>query len=276
MQTNNILTASWLDILFDNRNKAYGAYELRNSYSKRVVKALLITTVIVTLVLTGILMKGRKGNNAQIISCSFGDSMVITTIEEKKVEPLPELQREQEPEPESKPVKTEQFTSQINIVPEEDFDEPTPGIDDLANAKPDVFTGDGEDFTGQVVKAGTPGNGRGIVEAKPQPDPDEIQLIVQVPSKFIGDWSKFLHRNLRGDVPVENGAAPGRYTVIIQFVVDTYGNVSDIKPLTSIGFGMEEEAIRVIKKATKWEPAFQNGYVVKAYHKQPITFLVQE
>ena len=61
-----------------------------------------------------------------------------------------------------------------------------------------------------------------------------------------------------------------------RFVVDKEGNVSDIKPLTDIGYGMEQEAVRVLKKATKWEAAIQNGYPVKAYRKQAITFQVTE
>ena len=74
---------------------------------------------------------------------------------------------------------------------------------------------------------------------------------------------------------MNNDAPAGSYTVIIQFVVDMDGSISDIKALTNHGYGLEQEAIRVIKKATKWEPAFQNGRHVKAYRKQPITFRVE-
>jgi protein TonB len=57
--------------------------------------------------------------------------------------------------------------------------------------------------------------------------------------------------------------------------VDKEGNVSDITPLTNQGYGMEEEAMRVLRlAANKWEPAIQNGYKAKAYHKQMITFEV--
>ena len=66
----------------------------------------------------------------------------------------------------------------------------------------------------------------------------------------------------------------GYYTVVVQFVVDIDGRISDIKPLTKHGYGLEEEAVRVLRKATKWEPGIQNGYPVKSYRKQPITFRV--
>ena len=85
---------------------------------------------------------------------------------------------------------------------------------------------------------------------------------------------KFLLRNLNPEVPVDNDAPEGIYTVLMQFLVDIDGSISDIKPLTNHGYGLEEEAIRVLKKATRWEPAIQNGRPVKAYCKQPITFQV--
>ena len=60
---------------------------------------------------------------------------------------------------------------------------------------------------------------------------------------------EFLTRNLNPGIPIDNGAPAGTYKVIIQFVVDLDGNLSDIKALTNYGYGMEQEAIRVVKKA---------------------------
>ncbi|HEX2629304.1 MAG TPA: energy transducer TonB, partial [Chitinophagaceae bacterium] len=68
----------------------------------------------------------------------------------------------------------------------------------------------------------------------------------------------------------------GTYTVIIQFVVDVDGSVSNIVPLSDKGYGLEQEAIRVLKQSKKWKPAIQNGRQVKAYRKQPITFVIDE
>lgn len=87
-------------------------------------------------------------------------------------------------------------------------------------------------------------------------------------------WRKHLEKNMDGLVTVRNGAPPGNYTPIIQFMVDTDGKISDIKALTNIGYGTEDEAIRVIKKSGKWIPAVQFGKNVKAYRKQPLTFQV--
>ncbi|MFT3903673.1 MAG: M56 family metallopeptidase [Niabella sp.] len=89
-------------------------------------------------------------------------------------------------------------------------------------------------------------------------------------------WRDFLGQNLRGDVPVNNHAPAGTYMVMVQFIVDREGNLSDVKALTKNGYGMEEEAVRAVKNSGKWLPAQQNKRTVKAYRKQPITFLVTE
>jgi periplasmic protein TonB len=83
-------------------------------------------------------------------------------------------------------------------------------------------------------------------------------------------------RNLNPSVPINNGAISGVYTVIVQFIVDIDGDISNVTSLTKHGYGMEEEAMRVIRRGPKWEPAIQNGRKVKAYRKQPITFVVTE
>ena len=113
---------------------------------------------------------------------------------------------------------------------------------------------------------------------KAESETEIFTKVEQDPSYPGGDiaWRSFLERNLKGEVPVENRAAPGTYTTIIQFIVDKDGNVSDVKPLTKLGYGMEEEAMRVIKKSGKWKPAEQNGRVVKSYIKKPVSFQVVE
>ncbi len=87
-------------------------------------------------------------------------------------------------------------------------------------------------------------------------------------------WRKYLERNLKASTPVDNGASPGSYTVVVQFIVDKEGKISNVKASTNHGYGMEEEAVKIIKKGPTWEPAIQKGRQVKAYRKQPIDFIV--
>lgn len=89
-------------------------------------------------------------------------------------------------------------------------------------------------------------------------------------------WKIFLIKNLRANIPADNGAPVGKYTVIVLFVVGSDGTVSNIKAITHLGYGMEDEAKRIIEMSGNWKPAEQNGRTVNAYRKQPITFIIKQ
>lgn len=119
--------------------------------------------------------------------------------------------------------------------------------------------------------------GKGIVEKKKE-NANKIFEKVEIEASFKGGekaWYKYLENNLEPGVAVENGAPEGRYTVYVQFVVSKDGSISDVKALTSNGYGLEAEAVRVVKNGPAWIPAIQNGRRVNAYRKQPVIFQVQ-
>jgi hypothetical protein len=91
-----------------------------------------------------------------------------------------------------------------------------------------------------------------------------------------GAWINFLQANLKANVPVNNGAKAGKYTVVLKFIVNADGTLSDISCEHDPGYGICAEAIRFIKTTPKWQPAKQNGKKVNAYKKQPITFVIEE
>jgi len=108
---------------------------------------------------------------------------------------------------------------------------------------------------------------------------DRVFEKVDVEATFSGGeaaWRKYLERNLDPNVPVEHGAPIGIYTVVVQFIVDKTGAISDIKALTNFGYGMEQEVVRIIQKGPMWSPASQNNRAVKAYRKQPVTFVIED
>src|SRR4030095_12265324 len=110
-----------------------------------------------------------------------------------------------------------------------------------------------------------------------QDDDNKVFEKVEVEASFRGcyqEWKNYLERNLDKNIPVKNGCKPGTYTVVVRFIVAKDGSVSDVKALTNHGFGMEEEAMRMIRKGPDWVPAIQNGHNVKAYRKQPFTFVI--
>jgi hypothetical protein len=108
---------------------------------------------------------------------------------------------------------------------------------------------------------------------------DKIFTSVQIQSTFPGGqgaWVRFLERTMNRDLPIENGAPAGRYSVTVSFVVSRDGSISDVKAENDPGYGTAAEAVRVIKKGPKWTPAEQNGKKVIYRHRQAIVFMVTE
>lgn len=269
MDTNKILSADFLDLLFDNRNKDYGAYELRKTYQRRITKSLIFTGIFVGLTFTGIVLASKLEPKQKSMFAIRDLTIEDIEPEVKEPEPIPEPPRRTEPVQ----VQTERLT-QFTVVDDKDVVELPPTQDDLTNAKIDVVKTDGVIDEG-IATLQNLDDGKDIIEDKIVKEP-EIFTKVEIDAKFDGNWEKFLLRNLNAQTPIDNNAPAGDYTVIMQFVVDIDGTVSGIKPLSNLGYGLEQEAIRVLKKATKWEPAIQNGRKVKAYRTQTITFRVTD
>ena len=109
-------------------------------------------------------------------------------------------------------------------------------------------------------------------------EPIADELCIEKEAEFKGGqegWAAFLRKNLDANVPVRKGAPVGYHRAMALFVVGADGSISDIKILHDPGFGMGAEFIRILKKSPKWVPAQQYGRNVKAYRKQPLTFVVQ-
>ncbi len=274
MEANKILSADVLDLVFEGRNKDYGAYDLRKTYNRRITRALIITASVAVIALGGSLlasaMKGKEDNKVKMSEMTIQD----VKQEEKKEPPPPPPP----PPPKQEPPKVEmkQFTPPV-IKKDEEVEKPPPPQEELKEAKIDVVNQEGIKDEG-IVAPTVIDEGKQIVEEKPVEDENKIFDKVEIEASFPGGdakWRRFLEQNANGQVATDNGAPEGTYTTVVQFVVDKEGNISDVKALTNHGYGMEQEAVRVIKKGPKWTPAVQNGRQVKAFRKQPITFQVQ-
>ncbi|HRN47992.1 MAG TPA: hypothetical protein PK110_03280 [Niabella sp.] len=107
---------------------------------------------------------------------------------------------------------------------------------------------------------------------------DSIFTLNKTEAAFPGGskaWKSFLERNLDAASAMSKGAPSGVYVVQIGFIVKEDGTVTDIKPITNFGYGMEEETIRVIKKSGKWIPAKHFGIQVTSFRNQSMTFMLQ-
>ena len=88
-------------------------------------------------------------------------------------------------------------------------------------------------------------------------------------------WNKYLDRNLDRAIVAKKGGPPGTYTVVVSFIIDKTGSISDISAETDPGYGTKEEALKMIMKGPKWVPAEKDGQKVIYRHKQSIEFVVK-
>ncbi len=274
MEANKILTADILDIIFEGRNKDYGAYNLRQTYNRRIMRALVITAGVALLALLGPFLASKLSSSNHNKQKQTEVTLQEIKQEEKKIEPPPPPPP---PKPDPPKVEMKQFTPPV-IKKDEEVQKPPPPQEELEKVKIADVNQKGVEEN-NVPTAPVVDQGKQIVEEK-KPDEDENKIFdkVEIEASFPGGdakWRQFLEKNLNASTPVDNGAPEGTYTVTVQFIVDKEGNISDVHSINDPGYGMGQEAVHVIQKGPKWNPANQNGKAVKAYRRQPITFVVQ-
>jgi len=264
MQIQEISGADVLDIIFEGRNKDYGAYDLRKTYNRRLTKALAVTGSVCLLLAGGYTLAG-KGRVSNAIVPVVDDVTLASAAHDPVIPPPPV------PRPQVQVATIKDVT--VRIVPDKQVkpeDVPPPSdIPDQVKIGTDTHGGE---LSGDIVQ-GPSGDGtaQNVIEAPRRDDDDtKIYNVVQIESAYPGgveSWKRFLIRNFR--VPEE---ASG--TVKVRFIVDKEGNVSDVEAVSGPE-ALQAEAVRVIKRSGKWTPAIQNGRKVNSYKIQPITVQVQ-
>ncbi|MBO9200472.1 MULTISPECIES: energy transducer TonB [Niastella] len=275
MEVNKILSADVLDIIFEGRNKEYGAYDLRKTYNKRLVTSLLIVGAICLLLFIGYLVSALLEDNTKVAKVDVQDVKLEEIKQEEKKEEPPPPPPPKPPDPPK--VEMAKFTPP-KIVKDEEVkeEEKPPEVEKLEETKIGTMNQEGQKDEG-IVAPPVEDGGKGVVEApkKDDEDWDKTFTKVEIESEYPGGaaaWQRYLNRNLRYPQEAIDNEVQG--AVVVQFIVDKEGNVSDVEAIS----GPQElraEAVRVIKKSGKWTPAVQNGRQVKSYKKQPIVFRLE-
>jgi protein TonB len=274
MEVNKILNADILDIIFEGKNKEYGAYELRKTYNKRLLKAIVGTAIIILVLFIGYFVSNINGGQKK-------QEMVVQDVQLEDIKEQKKDQPPPPPPPKVEPPKVEmaKFTPP-KIVKDNEVkpEEKPPEQEKLEDTKIGAVNQEGikdEGITAPPVSDA----GKGVVEApkKDEEDYDKTFTKVEIESEFPGGsaaWLRYLNKNLRYPDDAVNNEIQG--TVVVQFIVDKEGNVSDVQPISGPeNGGLRDEAVRVIKRSGKWTPAVQNGRQVKSYKKQPIVFKLE-
>jgi len=269
MEANQILKSDILDIIFEGKNKAYGAYDLRKTYNKRISTALIFTVGLILLLLIGsiIFNKLKPKNDAKVMVVN---ESVLQQVKPDEPPPPPPPPPPKLPPP--PPVATIQFTPP-KVVKDEEVIKPPPEVKQIEEAKVDIKTVEGTKDLG-IVAPPSDLQGTQVVAApvEKKEDPDKIFTKVEIEATFPGGpqaWQRYVTRAIQADQDEFTDADFG--TCVVKFIVDKNGTVSEVQATTMKGTKLAEVAVNAIRKGPKWTPAQQNGRYVNAYRLQPVT-----
>ena len=270
----DLIDNGWVDIVFEGKNQAYGAYQLRKNTGKRNLWSIFIMLIAAAVIAAVV------GANAIISAAGEGDADIaadvnLSALAEKKPEVEDKAPVKIE---EAKPV--EQVKSSIKFVPpvvKEDKDvhedKELKSQDELNETKTALggfdVKGNTDDADAQVLKAVEE-----VAQPEPKPAEDKIfDVVEQAPTFKEGDVRAWLAKNMQyPPIAAENGIS-GR--VVVGFVVERDGSISHVQVLRGVDPSLDKEAVRVVKSMPKWNPGMQNGSPVRVKYNVPVQFKLQ-
>ena len=273
----DLSSKEWCDIVFDGKNKEYGAYQLRATSVKRHTKALLSVVIVLALILTAIIlvMTGVFKSADEDINAKNEQEEVIMAPED-----IPE-EEEQMEIPEQKPeevqaeeeVAATQAVTEVKIVETVDKDREVKDqeqvLENTAQLGADDHKGVEDVNRDRVVKE--------VVEVKPVEKPKEegplsVAMVEQKPS-FPGGESamyKWLQDNIIYPAAASEEGVQGKVTV--QFIVEKDGSITHVQVVRGKHPALDAEAARVIRKMPRWTPGRNNGQPVRVTYHLPVQF----
>jgi protein TonB len=256
----------WLELVFDDRNKAYGAYELRQHYARNMVKAMSITFFGVALLFGASVILKTKA--VPVIPIPHDPSITIHLSEIKPPVDIPK--KPVEPvKPVSPPPPTATIKDPVMVVtPDKLAAEPVKN-DALTAGTIGPATTTGKGAGENVLPVETTGTGTAPVVDNTVHPLNGLDVMPE-PVGGASAWNKFLSKNLRFPAQAQDDQVSGR--VILSFVIEKNGQLSNIVVEQGAGHGFDEEAMRVLKLAKAWKPGMQNGQAVRVKYAIPINF----
>ena len=272
----NLVSLEWTDLVFEGRNQNYGAYQLRRETSKRNIWSAIFVVLMAVLLYLGLTLENiveahRTVENTQVVViCNLGDKKKEVKVERKEEIKL-------EPERIVEKVKSSiKFTAPVikkdNLVNEEEEIK----LDEIekSNKAIGAFTVEGTDEVGsEVLKIRDE-----IAQSEPPKTTEDtmiFEVVEQRPSFPGGDAAlmSWLSQNIKYPLVAAEMAIQGR--VIVQFVVEKDGSITDVKVAKSVDPSLDKEAARVIKSMPHWIAGRQNGSPVRVRFTVPVTFKLQ-
>ena len=272
----DLIDNGWVDLVFEGKNQAYGAYQLRKNTGIRNLKALAVMFAAFLIIAGIVYAKVSIENYIASKNAAIETDVELQSLAEKK-----EIKEEKKDEPEVEKIEVERVKSSVAFtVPEIKKDDEVKedqemkSQDELSetNTAIGAFTVEGNDETAEV---------KHVEEkiAEPEPVKEEetkvFDVVEQMPS-FPGGPSalmQYLSSNIKYPVVAEENGVQGR--VVCTFVVEKDGSITDVRVVKSVDPSLDKEAVRVVKSMPKWIPGKQNGSAVRVKYTVPVTFRLQ-
>jgi protein TonB len=271
----------WVDLVFADKNKAYGAYKLRMGTSGRNIKALTIL-VVAALLIGGFLVYKIQKQKADEAAQARLEALQLSKLQEqaKKREKKDVVKPKVEPKKEI-PVarQTQKFTAPVIKKDELVKEENQVKQMDQLDAKVAVGTENVKGTTDRTVEAVRNDIAVGTPPPPPAPKPEVsnkvFDVVEQMPSYPGGNNAlmSYLSSNIKYPVVAQENGVQGR--VIVGFVVERDGSITDVNILKSVDPSLDREAARVVRSMPRWTPGKQNGQAVRVKYNVPVTFRLQ-
>ena len=275
----DLIDNRWSDLMFENRNKEYGAYVLRRQTTSRNIKSIIAVLILFAIVMVYMVAKNAY-DDYQKAHMAQTQVTELTALQEQKKEAKverKEIVKQEKVEQVVEKVKSSiKFTAPVikkddEVRPEDEMK----SQDEIMNSKVAVGFANviGNDESGEVLKAK-----EALVTEPVKPKEEEnkvFEVVEQMPS-FPGGMNAlmdYLRKSIKYPPVAEENGIQGR--VVCSFVVERDGSVTDVRVAKSVDPSLDKEAVRVVSTMPKWIPGRQNGQSVRVKYTLPVTFRLQ-
>lgn len=277
----DVTTNAWTDIIFEGKNKAYGAYTLRRSTPKRNVYSIVVIALLAAL-LIGIYVAKSAYDQYQAAHQKNEQVIELSTLNKPKKEAKVERKQVQMPEKKQEVVKevksSIKFTAPVikkdnEVKPEDEMKSQTELMQ--TNTAIGALDVKGNSDNGEVLKVTQRVADEPVKPDKPEVENKIFEVVEQMPS-FPGGPSalmQYLSENIKYPVVAQENGVQGR--VVVSFVVERDGSITDVNVVRSVDPSLDREATRVVKAMPKWLPGKQNGQAVRVKYNVPVSFRLQ-
>ena len=272
----DLIQDEWVDLIFEGRNQSYEAYRLRKGTTKQNIISIIAVIVLAIIAFAAMAIKNIVDENARKVAAQQVTELSALNQPKKKAE-VKQKKIEVEPEKVVERVKSSiKFTAPVikkdnEVKPEDEIKTQ----DQLMENKAAIGSFDvkgNDDANGEVLKAKE-------VIAQPEPPKQEenkvFDVVEQMPS-FPGGNSalmEYLHNNVKYPVVAQENGVQGR--VVVSFVVEKDGSITDVRVVRSVDPSLDREASRVVSSMPRWIPGKQNGSAVRVKYNVPVSFRLQ-